>query len=106
MWVKIISDNFKDLLDTLKTNPIVIIVIGLMFLSGFFINIWVNSKDDCTVELKIRDEELNRTKDSLYNYKYQSIYYKQLYERNMKQSDSLFKESNKLIRSLTESKNN
>lgn len=106
MWVNIISDNFKDLLDTLKTRPIIVMVIGLMFLSGFFINMWVNSKDNCMDELKIRDEELNMTKDSLYNYKYQSIYYKQLYERNIEQSDSLFKESNKLIRSLTESKNN
>lgn len=104
MWVKIISDNFKDLLDTLGKKPFVIITLGLMFLSGFFINMWVVSKNDTSVELRVRDEELNRVKDSLYNYKYQSLYYKQLYEKNIKQTDSLFKESNKAIRYLIESK--
>lgn len=104
MWAKIISDNFKDLLDTLGKKPFVIITLGLMFLTGFFINMWVVSKNDTSVELRVRDEELNKVKDSLYNYKYQSLYYKQLYERNIKQTDSLFKESNKAIRSLIESK--
>lgn len=104
MWAKIISDNFKDLLDTLGKKPFVIITLGLMFLTGFFINMWVISKNDTSVELRVRDEELNKVKDSLYNYKYQSLYYKQLYERNIKQTDSLFKESNKAIRSLIESK--
>lgn len=104
MWVKIISDNFKDLLDTLGKKPFVIITLGLMFLSGFFINMWVVSKNDTSIELKVRDEELNNVKDSLYNYKYQSLYYKRLYEKNIKQTDSLFKESNKAIRSLIESK--
>lgn len=104
MWINIISNNFKDLLDLLKTKPSIFGIVVLMFLAGFFINKWVVSKDDCMEELREKDYELIVVKDSMHNYKYQAIHYKNLLELNKEKTDSLFRESNKLLRSILESK--
>lgn len=106
MWVSIIGNNFKDLLDTLKSRPSIIGIIALMFLAGFFIDKWVSSKDDCADELKIKDEKLISIKDSMYNYKYKAVHYRELLEINKEKTDSLFKESNKLIKTMLESNKN
>lgn len=102
MWITILSDNFKELLSTLKTNPIVIIVLSLMFLAGFFINKWVTSEDNNNIEMRATNKEINVIRDSMYNYKYQALYYKQLYEKNVKQTDSLFVKTNQVIKPMVE----
>lgn len=106
MWLTILNDNFKDLLDTLKTKPLVIISIALMFLAGFFINKWAVSKDISIDEIKARAEEVNIVRDSMYNYKYEALYYKRLYEENKNKTDSLFIETNRILRPFVESKTN
>lgn len=102
MWITIISDNFKDLLDTLKNKPWVVIVLSLMFLSGFFINRWVVSQDSSVEDLKARDKEISIIQEQLYEYKYESMYYKKLYEKTVIENDSLFRRANKLIRKINE----
>src|SRR5690606_16233026 len=102
MWVTILSNNFKDLLDTLKNKPWVIIVLALMFLSGFFINKWVISQDSSVEELKARDNEIIIVKEEMLDYKYKALYYQKLYEQTIKENDSLFIKANELIRKKNE----
>lgn len=97
MLIKIISDNFKDLLDTLKTKPSAIIMLALMFLVGFFINKWVSSKDSTITDIKASNKELNMIRDSMYNYRYQALYYKTMYEQSIKKNDSLFRKVNEEV---------
>lgn len=98
MWITILNDNFKDLLATLKTKPLAAIVLSLMFLAGFFINKWVVSKDSNVDEIRASSREINMVRDSMYNYKYQALYYKELYEKNKSETDSLFNKTNEVIR--------
>lgn len=102
MWITILSDNFKDLLDTLKAKPLVIIVLSLMFLSGFFINKWAISKDSSVDEIRATSREINAIRDSMYNYKYEALYWKNLYEEYKDKSDSLFIETNKVLKPVVE----
>lgn len=102
MWVTILSNNFKDLLDTLKNKPWVVIVLALMFLSGFFINKWVISQDSSVEELKSRDHEIIIVKEEMLEYKYKALYYQKLYEQTIKENDSLFIKANELIRKKNE----
>lgn len=102
MWVTILSNNFKDLLDTLKNKPWVVIVLALMFLSGFFINKWVISQDSSVEELKARDNEIIIVKEEMLDYKYKALYYQKLYEQTIKENDSLFIKANELIRKKNE----
>lgn len=102
MWITILSDNFKDLLETLKTKPTVIIVLSLMFLAGFFINKWTVLKDNSVIEIKATNKEINEIRDSMYNYKYQALYWKNLYEQYRSKSDSLFIETNKVLKPVVE----
>lgn len=104
MWITIISDNFKELLKTFTTKPIIIIALALMFLAGFFINKWSVGKDNCYDELKARDKEINIVRDSMYNYKYSAVYYKQLYEKNKDETDSVLIKAKEVIKPLLESK--
>lgn len=103
MWITILSDNFKELLKIFTIKPIIIIALALMFLAGFFINKWSVGKDDCYEELKARDKEINAVRDSMYNYKYNAVYYRQLYEKNKNETDSVFKQTKEVLKPLIES---
>lgn len=98
MWLNILSSNFKELLEILKTKPFVIIVIALMFLAGFFINKWAISKDESVSDLKAKDEEYLKVTNEKYKYKYEAHMYKQLYYECKTSTDSLFQESAKILR--------
>lgn len=93
MWINIIGENFKELLLTLRQKPIVIIVLGLIFLSGFFINKWTMSTDDCTQIIRDRDKEISNVKDTLYMYKYESKYYQELYKRSIDSINNSIRET-------------
>ena len=45
MWIGVISANFKELLETLKARPHLILIILLMFSTGYFINREGNVKE-------------------------------------------------------------
>lgn len=45
-------------------------------------------------------------KQIVYNYKYEALYYKRLYEENKNKTDSLFIETNRILRPFVESKTN
>lgn len=61
MWVELLKTNFKDILQTLIHKPFIIIVLALMFSTGFFANKWVGSKDGCD----IRISKIQLEKDSI-----------------------------------------
>lgn len=61
MWIDLLKGNLKELLQLLVKSPIAIMLLLLMFTSGFFANKWVESRDNC-------DERISRIqyeKDSI-----------------------------------------
>lgn len=102
MWVNIIGENFKDLLRILDKRPFVIIVIGLMFTSGLFINNWILAKNDCAAEISALTDSLNNAQQEIYKHKYESLYYQRIIKMANSELDSTIRE--KIIKPLKEKK--
>lgn len=102
MLKTIITDNFKELLDTLKTKPIVVITMGLMILAGLFIHKWSISKDTNYTDLKVKDAEIIELSKEMYKWQYEATYYKSLYEQTVIRNDSIFEKTDAVLRPIVE----
>lgn len=102
MWVNIISENFKDLLKLLDRRPFVVIVLGLMFTSGLFINNWIIAKNECAQELSDLTDSLLQAQQESILYKYESLYYQRIIQMANSELDSTIRE--KIIKPLKEQK--
>lgn len=98
MWVNIIGNNFKELLVVLERRPFLIIILSLLFTSGLFMRHWLTGKEDCVEEVKILNDSIQSLHKEVFNYKFESLYYRKIIETANDDLDSVIRE--KIIKPL------